>query len=91
MNCPSDIRVQARATDVGTSAVGWLEPTAVDASSEPVMITVNFPPGFEFEIGIPVTVIYTATDSAVIPNSADCRFTVEVLRKWAPLFKQFIV
>ncbi|KAJ8021299.1 Hyalin [Holothuria leucospilota] len=79
MNCPTDIRVPARVTDVATSAVAWLEPVAMDVSSEPVVVTVNFPPGTEFVIGTPVTVVYTATDSATIPNTAECTFTVEVL------------
>ncbi|KAJ8029460.1 Hyalin [Holothuria leucospilota] len=79
INCPTDIRVPARGPDVSTSAVVWPEPVVVDDISEPVVVTVNFPPGTEFVIGTPVTVVYTATDSAAIANTAECRFTVEVL------------
>ncbi|XP_071839995.1 uncharacterized protein [Apostichopus japonicus] len=77
-NCPEDIVVSPRQTEVGSSVVFWLEPVVTDAISGPVSLAVNFPPGSSFEIGMPVSVIYTATDSAPVPNVETCEFIVLV-------------
>lgn len=72
--CPNNI---TREIELGSTdpIITWFEPFATDIGE--VTSVSTHQPGTPFQVGTTL-VVYTFTDDAIPPNSADCRFFVIV-------------